>query len=202
MAEGHEGARMPSQSLTLWFADRAATLDEMENAHRFVRGTGQAVRTTTQQINQAYAVLLSAQFQGFCRDFHSECAEALVAPITALDLQRMLWSSLVFGRKLDRGNPNVGNIGSDFGRFGLPFWPLVDARQANNPARRVSLDELNEWRNAIAHQDFAISMLRSGVPILTLAQVRGWRKCCDVLARSFDEVVKQHVQRLTGTAPW
>jgi hypothetical protein len=193
---------MPSISLTTWFAERAATLDEMETAHRHLRGTGQAVRATTQQINQAYAVLLSGQFQGFCRAFHSECVELLVAVVADPDHREVLRSNLRFGRKIDRGNPNVGNIGSDFGRFGIAFWPLVDAHQANNFARRVSLDELNEWRNAIAHQDFAASMLRGGSPSLTLAQVRGWRRSCDVLARSFDDVMRRHIERLTGTSPW
>jgi hypothetical protein len=44
------------------------------------------------------------------------------------DLQQTLHDNLLFGRMLDRGNPNAGNIGSDFNRLGLAFWSLVDAR--------------------------------------------------------------------------
>jgi hypothetical protein len=45
-------------------------------------------------------------------------------------------------------------------------------------------------------------MLRAGRPNLTLAQVRLWRKVCDGLARSFDEVLRDHLRVLTGSAPW
>jgi hypothetical protein len=78
----------------------------------------------------------------------------------------------------------------------------VASHRPENPARRAALDELSEWRNAIAHQDFSASMLRAGRPSLTLAQVRLWRKACDGLARSFDEVMRDHLRRLTGSASW
>jgi len=163
---------MPSLSLQRWFAERAAVLDEMERAHRALRGSGAGVRTATLQINQAYTVLLSSHFQGYCRDFHEECADLLVRPITDGRLREMALFNLTMHRKLDRGNPIAGNIGSDFGRFRLSFWPQVDALRPQNPARRIALDELNEWRNAIAHQDFAPTMLKAGRPTLTLARVQ------------------------------
>jgi hypothetical protein len=167
-----------------------------------VRGSGPGTRAATQQINQAYAVLLSAQFQGFCREFHFECASAFVAPLPNRPYQYAVLSSLTLNRKLDRGNPNPGNIGSDFSRFKLMFWALVDAHRPPNAARKAELEELNEWRNAIAHQDFAPSMLTAGVPHLTLAQVQKWRRSCDGLARSFDEVLRVYLQGLLGVAPW
>jgi len=55
---------MPSLPSNRWFAERAVDLDEIENAHRLVGGTGPGRRTATQQINQAYAMLLASQFQG------------------------------------------------------------------------------------------------------------------------------------------
>ena len=42
----------------------------------------------------------------------------------------------------------------------------------------------------------------SVVPNLALAQVRVWRKACDGLARTFDEVLRDHLEALTGSAPW
>ncbi len=147
-------------------------------------------------------MLLSAQFQGFCRDLHSECAEYFVAPVADPDLREMLRENLLFGRRIDRGNPNPGNLGIDFTRFGLVFWSMVDVRDAKNPGRRLALEELNEWRNAIAHQDFTAAMVQAGRPHLTLAGVRVWRKACDGLARSFDEVLRDYVESLTGSAPW
>src|SRR5438874_13698270 len=193
---------MPSLSLQKWFAERASTLNDIESAHRSVRGSGPGARAATQQINQAYAVLLLAQFQGYCRDLHSEAADHFVVTVTDPDLRDMLRDNLLFGRKLDRGNPNPGNLGSDFNRFNLAFWSRVDAHRHQNATRKSALEELNAWRNAIAHQDFLASMLKAGRPNLTLAQVQAWRKACDGLARSFDHVLHGHLQTLTGTAPW
>jgi hypothetical protein len=193
---------VPSAALQEWSTVRATSLDEVEHAHRSVGGTGPGRRYATQQINQAYAVLLSSQFQAFCRDLHTECVGFLVAPVPVLQLRGMYRSSLLLNRKLDRGNPNVGNIGSDFNRLALLFWPEVDGHRPPNPSRRALLEELNEWRNAIAHQDFAPAMLRGGRPALQLAQVQGWRRACDGLAHSFDEVMHVHIQAKTGSAPW
>jgi hypothetical protein len=193
---------MPSLSLERWFAERAASLDEMERAHRVLRGSGPGVRAATLQINQAYTMMLSGQFQGFCRDFHDECVDFLTAPIGDPDLHDMVVRNLILGRKLARGNPNAGNIGSDFDRFMVNFWPLVLVHRPQNPARRARLEELNEWRNAIAHQDFAPTMLRAGRLQLALARVQAWRADCDGLAESFDDVMRAFIQSRTGTAPW
>jgi hypothetical protein len=193
---------MPSVAFQEWFAKRAGTLNDIENAHRAVRGSGSGARAASQQINQAYVVLLSAQFQGFCRDLHSVCAAHSIVSVADPDLRRMLSSNLLFGRKIDGGNPNPGNISSDFNRLGLPFWSLIDARRPASRAARIALVELNEWRNAIAHQDFNASMVRAGRPTLLLVQVRAWRNACNGLARGFDQVMRDHLLKLTSTAPW
>ena len=95
-------------------------------------------------------MLLSSQFQGFCRDLHSECVDHLVRAVRPAILHTALRAEFVFARKLDRGNPNPGNIGSDFTRLGLPFWDEVRRDYTRNEARQGRLDELSEWRNAIA----------------------------------------------------
>ena len=61
---------------------------------------------------------------------------------------------MVQNRKLNQGNPNAGNLGSDFNRFGLLFWDEARNLDFRNQARHNRLEELNLWRNAIAHQDF------------------------------------------------
>ncbi len=193
---------MPSLSLLRWFEERAASLDEMERAHRALRGSGPGVRAATLQINQAYTMMLSGQFQGYCRDFHEECADHLVRSIADRSLLEMVTQNLAFARKLDRGNPTPGNIGSDFDRFRIGFWPMVLAHRSQNLARKAAIVELNDWRNAIAHQDFVPAMLIAGRPHLQLGQVQGWRGASDGLARSFDEVMRIFIQSRTGTVPW
>jgi hypothetical protein len=155
-----------------------------------------------QQLNQAYALLLSSEFQGFCRDLPTEGAAAVAGVLPSINLQTLMRDGLVLGRKLDTGNPNPGNIGADFNRFGLSFWSLVDAAHPRNPRRKALLEELNRWRNAIAHNAFDPSMLRSGRPRLSRADVRRWRKACDGLARWFDRVMRGRLRAVTGTDPW
>src|SRR5437870_4516899 len=145
---------MPSLAFQVWSTTRAARLDEIEAAHRSIGGAGPGRRYATQQVNQAYAVLLSSQFQGFCRDLHSECVEHLVRLVTPVAFQTALRLLLIQDRKLDRGNPNPRNIDADFGRLGIRFWQDVIAQDQRNRVRRALLEELNTWRNAIAHQDF------------------------------------------------
>jgi hypothetical protein len=193
---------MPSLVLQDWSARRAAALDEIEHAHQSVGGTGRGRRYLTQQINQAYAVLLSSQFQGFCRDLHTECAHHLVAGIVSPVLLATYRRNLLFGRKLDTGNPNPGNVGSDFNRLGLSFWPTVDAEHPRNPQRRNLLETLNRWRNAIAHNVFAPDMFRGGRPSLHLSEVQDWRRACGGLVHSFDNVMRVHLLSVTGAAPW
>ncbi len=192
---------MPSRALQVWHADSRRALDEIESAHRAVGGPGRGRRTATQQINQAYAVLLASQFQRFCRDLHTECVEHLIACAVAATFGFIMRSRFLEGWKLDTGNPNLGNIGSDYGRLGMPFWASVAALDARNKERQRTLSELNVWRNAIAHQDFTHRELY-GQDRVRLAQVRAWRAACNRLAMDFDRAVHAHLVDLTGTPPW
>jgi hypothetical protein len=193
---------MPSLALQDWSMRRAAALDEIEHAHRSVGGRGPGRRYLTQQINQAYAVLLSSQFQGFCRDLHDNCIDWLESFAGSPALGSIHRENLLFGRKLDTSNPNPGNIGSDFSRFGFPFWPAVDVDHPRNPQRRLALENLDRWRNAIAHSAYVPAMYRGGRLSLQLAAVQDWRRVCDGLAHSFDNVMRAHLLSVTGAAPW
>lgn len=190
---------MSSASLTKWRRERSAALDEIVSAHQSLGSGGPGRRVATQQINHAYTVLLAAQFQGFCRDLHSECTEHLVQHIGPLSFRTNLRTLLNRGRKLDRGNASVGNVGSDFGCFICNFWDEVRKLDKRNLVRQNLLDELNEWRNAIAHQDF--TKVGGGLR-LQLQTVAKWRNACGRLAVTFDRVLDQHLAALTGVSPW
>jgi len=176
-------------------------LDEIENAHRSVGGGGRGRRYATHQINHAYAMLLSSQFQGFCRDLHSECVDHIVRVVNPTGLQTVLRAEFTLHRKLDRGNPSPGNIGADFARHGTNFWDEVQTHNRRNPLRMKHLEDLNNWRNAIAHQDFDPSKL-GRIIVLRIRRIRTWRVACERLAISFDEILRQHIRRLIGTSPW
>ena len=191
---------MPSLSFQKWDTTRRTALDEIETAHGRVGGTTRGRRYATQQINHAYAVLLSSQFQGFCRDLHSECVDHLARSVTPPAMEAILKIEFHQNRKLDRGNPNAGNIGGDFNRLGLAFWDDVRTRDPRNNDRRVRLELLNSWRNAIAHQDF--DPVKLGGTTLRLQTVRTWRQATNNLAVSFDAVMRTYLNTITGTPPW
>ncbi len=192
---------MASKSLERWEGELADALDEIEAAHRAVGGQDRGRRYATEQINHAYAMLLSSHFQAFCRDLHSEAANHLAAAISPPSFSPVAQLLLTQGRELDRGNPNPGNLGSDFGRLGLQFWDKVRAATKGNDQRQKTLDLLSAWRNAIAHQDFEPKKL-GGIRSLHLGHVKSWRSACRVLARSFDRVVGDHINVLVRKRPW
>src|SRR5687768_10305676 len=103
---------MASVSLQRWQSDRATSFNEIEEAHRSIGGSGPGRRYATQQINQAYAVLLSAQFQAYCRDLHTEGLIALTQVIQPVALRPLIQDEFSLFRRLDRGNPTPGNIGA------------------------------------------------------------------------------------------
>jgi hypothetical protein len=111
---------MPSTALIWWRNEARATLDEIVDVHAAVGGKGPGRHYATEQVNNAYAVLLSSQFQKFCRDLHSEAAD-YVARQVPMAIRTIVLSRFTESRKLDSGNPNPWNLGADFGRFGLPF---------------------------------------------------------------------------------
>lgn len=192
---------VPSKSLRLWQTVRARELDEIEAAHKAVGGHARGRRYATQQINHAYAVLLSSQFQAYCRDLHSEAVDCLVSAASPVALKNVLQARLTADRKLDHGNPNPGNLGSDFARLGLVLWSEVEARGPRNTRRKERLQELNDWRNAIAHMDFDPAKL-GGRKALRLSDVQAFRTACQGLARSFDGVLRDHLKRMVGSWPW
>lgn len=190
---------MPSRSLQTWQVDGRKVLGEIEAAHRAVRGTGRGRRFAAQQINQAYVVLLSSQFQRFCRDLHSESVEHLVRNIQPDATRSVVRRRFMEGRKLDAGNPNPGNIGSDFGRFGITFWPALQSHSRHARSRQRALEAMTRWRNAVAHQDFSHPEL-GGRDRLRLTEVRRWRAICRYLAVDFDGMMNEYLLAMTGTA--
>jgi hypothetical protein len=161
-------------------------------------GGGRGRRYFVDHVNQSYAIVVASHFQRFCRDLHSESIDVLAqwAHAQSSELE-LLMRDLARNRKLDGGNANPGNIGNDFNRFGLPFWKEID-RTRRDRVRHQHLEQLNNWRNAIAHQDFS----GVGHRYLRLPEVRLWRSACTGLARRFDQVMRDHLQRITQVWPW
>jgi hypothetical protein len=98
---------------------------------------------------RGYVMLLSAHLQGFCRDLHSECVQAIstAAPPTLRFAIQLMGAA---ARQLDGANPRFQSIRDDFDRFGGSLTSELGANPAN-AARVTLLDHLNQWRNYAAH---------------------------------------------------
>jgi hypothetical protein len=195
---------MPSQSLTTWLTSRKGELDQLEQAHALLSGMGPGLH---QQINRAFTLLLASQFQGFCRDLHSECVGYFVEKATAdLQIQTVLRSEFLFNLALEKGNAQPGGIGSDFNRLGIAFWTDVLAHAPENDDRKKALEALNDWRNGIAHDHFDEKKFDPRVhgsnPQITIELVREFREACNELATSFDVVMVNYLTQVTGIRPW
>src|SRR5258708_7879414 len=127
---------MPSVSFGHWKTSSLNELDEIERAHQTVGGISRGRRYATLQLNYAYAMLLSSQFQRYCRDLHSEAINHLLSVVRPGSVRPVLREEFTLNRKLDKGNPNPGNIGADFGRLGMTFWQDVQRHSSRNASRR------------------------------------------------------------------
>jgi len=189
-----------SVALKVWNGSSREVLDEIEAVH----ATGLGSRMLTRQVNYAYATLIVAHFQQYCRALHAEVAEAIVASVPNQDLAAALEVLLEERLLLDRGNPTPGSLGSDFGRFGFKFWGVLTEVDLLNEDRKARLAQLCEWRNAVVHGDIA----RKGaagqlIPQrLTLKTCRDWRRSLGALARSMDRVLSVHLQTLGCPESW
>jgi hypothetical protein len=192
---------MPSIALQMWESRARRALDEVESAHAAVGGAGRGRRFATRQVNHAYVVLLCSHFQRFCRDLHTEAADFLAGQALYAPVNAILHTRLIEGRRLSSGNANPGNLGSDFGRFGIDFWGEVRRRDRRNGARQKKLADLHVWRNAIAHQDFTSPEL-GGREILRVHEIRRWRGVCERLAVEFDWVMGVYLSSVIGVPPW
>lgn len=192
---------MPSRALDHWTNATAHQLDQIADAHAAVGGTKPGRRSATEQINNAYVVLLAAAFQRFCRDLHTESINALLGSLSpAPPLETVLLAIALHGRQLDFKNATRETIAKDFNPLGLRILDELKARRKGNDKRLITLDSLNSWRNAIAHQDFDRKVL---VPRkIHLKTVGIWRRQCAILAADLDGVMKSHLAALAGVSPW
>lgn len=194
---------MPSRALLTWNEASSQRLDELFAAHVSVGGSARGRRFATQELNAAIVVQVAAHFQGFCRDLHSEAADAVVgsAPVAFQAILRRWYS---YKRGLDSGNAQASNIYEDFRRFDFEIKDVAEAQGARTRRRMTRLEQLNTWRNAIAHRSPLTQGHRAivGSTKPTLAWARTWRSACHGLAHTFDAVVGIQVEKITGAPPW
>ena len=186
---------MPSASLLQWQNDRMPRLAEIESQCAACLALAPPQVKLLEENLRGYILLLSAHFQGFCRDLHTECAQVVTLKVRA-SLQLLIQAQFRADRKLDQGNPNLQNLKRDFERFGFKL-DLADAAPAN-PVRLHDLAVLNWWRNVAAHH----GPVPVGTSPLSLPLLQALRNSCDGLATSLDGIMYNGLRRMLRRAPW
>jgi hypothetical protein len=186
---------MPSQSLTLWRSNRLVRLAEIDTQCAASLVAQPPNPPLIEENLRGYAVLLSAHFQGFCRDLYTECA-LVVASKVRPSLQLLVREQFTHQLALDHGNPTHANIRRDFERLGSPL--RLESVDPANQLRLNHLSNLIGWRNVAAHQG---TRLPAGVP-LTLANLQTWRDSCDGLAVCLDAIMYNQLRTILRRQPW
>ena len=109
---------MPSASLQYWQNERLPRLNEVQAQLAASRALAPLNPRLGEENLRAYIVLLSAHFQGFCRDLHAESALSISMRVRP-SLRLLVQAQFTAHRALDRGHPNPENIRKDFERFGF-----------------------------------------------------------------------------------
>lgn len=143
--------------------------------------------------HRGYVVLLSAHFQGFCRDLYTEAAQIIASKVRP-SLRPLIFEQFTAHRKLDYGNPTYQNLKGDFKRFGFKLNLAADPASKQ---RLAHLAALNEWRNAAAHY----GTVPPGTA-LALPSLRDWRSSCNGLAISLDNILYNHLRKILRRTPW
>jgi hypothetical protein len=188
------GVAMPSASLTLWRNDRTPRLNEVDIQCTSSHANVPANPNLVDENIRGFILLLSAHFQGFCRDLYTECAQIIASKVRPT-LQVLVQQQFTAHRSLDHGNPNIDNIKKDFNRFGFSL-NMVASDPANH-ARLAELRRLNEWRNIVAHHG---AVPPGGLP--SLPTIQGWRSSCNGLAISLDGIMYNQLRSILRRQPW
>lgn len=187
-------AIVPSASLLQWQNDRMLRLQQIELQ---CAASLAAVPPNIHLIDEnlrGYVVLLSAHFQGFCRDLYSEAAQVVASKVRR-SLQLLIFEQFTTYRKLERGNPTHDHLKEDFKRFGFELNLTFDS---TNALRLSHLSALNKWRNVAAHQG---TTGPTDIP-LDFPSLQTWRASCDGLATSLDGILYNHLRQILRRDPW
>lgn len=185
---------MSSTSLTFWTASRKSSLSAIDAQCAASLKATPANPLLADENVRGYGLLLSAHFQGFCRDLYTEAAQIVASKVRS-SLRPLIQKEFTVRTALGYGNPNNENIVTDFQRFGFKL-NFAESDPANAP-RLGHLSAMNRWRNIAAHHG---TVPPGGTP--SLADLRLWCESCHGLAVSLDGIVYNRLMTLLRRKPW
>ncbi len=180
---------MASLALIKWQTFRMKSLNDFDDRQFAGEILGAAL---FDECLRSYVMLLSAHFQGFCRDLYTEMS-LRVASATSPNLTRAIQIQCDSDLKLNNRNADYATIKSDYERFGIDFDTALapdEPTRKLNKARRSKLHQLNQWRNYCAHYNDS-HPTEAGT--FGLAEVRDWKQACDEFVRELDRIATIHL---------
>ena len=192
---------MPSNSLVQWQNSRLPRLNFVDAQNVTLATAAPPNPQLVDENLRGFVMLISAHFQGFCRDLHTECVQAVanaVPPSMLLIFQTLCEA----GRELESANAKYSSIKADFERFGFDLTAALHfnpATAATNDALITQINHLNIWRNYAAHHNNLAP--KYGGPFL-LPTIQTWKNSCNDFAIVLDGVMYHRLLAITGVAPW
>lgn len=185
----------PSHALREWDTTRRGKLAKIEAQCVWAAGLLPADPELVAEHLRAYVTLLSAHFQGYCRDLYTEASASVVGRIKQAGLRPIVQAQFAAGLRLDKGNPTLDALDEDFNRFGIADLRAAVGTATPADTHKGRLKAMNGCRNQCAHGE-------PDIPELSLANIRGWRAACDWLTVRLDAVVYDKLRAAFRAAPW
>lgn len=162
---------------------RLVDVDQLMAAHTAVGGTARGRRFEVVALNRASVLMLSAHLEGYLEDLMAESVGAIHGGLSAQGLTQRF------------ANPSTGNIDNLFAFLGLSKpCDALSWRAAGNAAVKRNINKLVESRNAVAHGSTGVAVSK--------ADVTRYRRYVGGFAKGFDNLARDRVIVLTGSAPW
>jgi len=152
-------------------------------AHKEVAGESRGRKYYVGELNRGAVLLLNAHFEGYLEDVLAETLNALNRHMNSQRLNRSFM------------NPTPDKIDGLFELLGMERPSRrVRWRNASNTRVRGALKSLVEVRNALAHGEMGVSVLKK--------DVTRYRKYVEGFASRFDDAVLTHAREKLGVTPW
>lgn len=185
----------PSRAFREWDTTRRDKLDKIEGRCVWAAELTPLDDDLAAEHLRAYVMLLSAHFQGFCRDLYIEATAAVAGRIKQKGLWPIIQAQFDAELCLDRANPSLDTLVRDFRRVGID--DLRAALGVGPPAdvHKGRLGTMIGCRNKCAHGE-------PFVPELLLPNIQAWRASCDWMASKLDEAVYNRLRMALRASPW
>src|SRR4051794_3211595 len=100
---------MPSAALLRWQTDRLPRLAEVDAQCAATLAVVPPPALADENL-RGYVMLLSAHFQGYCRDLHTECVQVVAAASASPAIEVVVQTQGIAGRELDGANPRYETL--------------------------------------------------------------------------------------------